>query len=422
MIRIRSLALLAVASAQVNAFAQEKSEKDIQKSVVPYGLIQAYSNVADSQYGSSPDFTMAILRFGMKVSEGITRAQFETNVWGNVPATGDVNASAVGLNGVSIRRADVGLALSSGTSLSLGRVRMGGADAWGVDATAAAEQFGSIDGASVVQKISLGDKNEMSLALGVGNSMGNPSGRDSHTYSRSLKNDRGVIVGVRGSYQGIVATAYYGMEKNQVQQEVSDEQVVVGADGQPVKDTFVKLKKVMTARDASHFEGSLGLNRDNWAVGGWYQSVVRSDLKLAKFVDSKFQTSPITADDAKFGAKASPKLTSSFMGLGFNTDSSLLGYTDVLQKGALLTLGGSFAKIWERDADSANDSDEAKGDVTQIALGVGYQAGGFALELGQELQSSTGENFKNKNAEQGLTVAPTKKSAARTYLVGIYSF
>lgn len=427
MIRIRSLALLAVASAQVNAFAQEKSEKDIQKSVVPYGLIQAYSNVADSQYGSSPDFTMAILRFGMKVSEGITRAQFETNVWGNVPAAGEVNAAAVGLNGVSIRRADVGLALSSGTSLSLGRVRMGGADAWGVDATAAAEQFGSIDGASVIQKISLGDKNEMSLALGLGNSMGNPSGRDSHTYARSLKNDRGVIVGVRGNYQGIVATAYYGMEKNQVQQEVADEQGVVGADGQPFKDAngnpvYVKLKKVMTARDASHFEGSLGLNRDNWALGGWYQTVVRSDLKQAAFVDGKFKTAPIAESDAKFGAKTSPKLTTNIMGFGFNTDSSLLGYTDVLQKGALLTLGGSFAKIWERDADSANDTEEAKGDVTQIALGVGYQAGGFALELGQEMQSSTGENFKNKNAEQGLTIAPTKKAAARTYLVGIYSF
>ncbi|MFZ9520075.1 MAG: hypothetical protein ACO3A4_06305 [Silvanigrellaceae bacterium] len=424
MISARKIALLAVVASQTNAFADEKSDKDIQKSVVPYGLIQAYSNVADSQYSSAPDFTLAILRFGMKVSEGITRAQFETAVWGNVAETGDVTISAVGLNGVSIRRADVGLALSSGTTISLGRIRMGGADAWGVDATAAAEQFGSIDGASVVQKLSLGDKNDLSFSLGIGNSMGNPSGKDSHTFGRSLKSDRGVIVGARASVlNGVVATAYYGMEKNQIAQESSAEQAVLDAEGKPVADgKFVKLKKVITARDASHFEGSLGYNKDNYAVGGWYQSVVRSDLKLATFVDNKLTTSTITAADEKYGARISPKLTSSILGVGFNTDSSLLGYTDVLQKGALLTFGGSLAKTFERDGNSSNDTEEAKNDVTQVAVAVGYQSGGFALELGNEFQSSKAEGFNNKNKEQGSAATPNKSSAYRTYLVGIYSF
>ncbi|MEN9824674.1 MAG: hypothetical protein RI953_419 [Pseudomonadota bacterium] len=423
MISARKIALLAVIASQSNAFADEKSDKDIQKSVVPYGLIQAYSNVADSQYSSAPDFTMAILRFGMKVSEGITRAQFETAVWGNVAETGDVPASAVGFNGVGIRRADVGLALSSGTTISLGRIRMGGADAWGVDATAAAEQFGSIDGASIVQKLSLGDKNELSFSLGIGNSMGNPSGKDTHTFGRSLKSDRGVIVGARANVLGgVVATAYYGMEKNQIAQESAAEQAVLDAEGKPVAGQFVKLKKVITARDASHFEGSLGYNKDNYAVGGWYQSVVRSDLKLATFVDNKLTTSPITDADAKYGAKVGPKTTSSILGFGFNTDSSLLGYTDVLQKGALLTFGGSVAKLAERDGVSSNDSEEAKNDITQVALGVGYQSGGFALELGNEFQSSTAQSFNSKNKEQGSAAAPSKTSAYKTYLVGIYSF
>jgi hypothetical protein len=423
----RKIALLAVIAAPVNAFADDTSDKskDIQKSVVPYGLIQAYSNVADSQYASDPDFTMAVLRFGLKVSEGITRAQFETNIFGNVGQTGPVNAAAVGLNGVQIRRADLGLALPSNTTVSLGRIRMGGADAWGVDATEAPLQFGAIDGASLSQKFSLGEKNELTLALAVGNSMGVPNGRDSHTYGRTLKSDRGVVVGGRVKYDALAATAYYGMEKNQVQQEESAEQKLLGADGEPLQvagaDAFVKLKKVMTALDAAHFEGSLGYNKDNWAVGGWYQVITLSDLKIAKFVNGKFDTSTTpTANDAKNGAEPSGKSTSTTVGFGFNTDSSLLDYKDVLQKGALLTLGGSVALSSSRDAVASNDSEEAKKDTTQFALGLGYQASGFALEFGHELVTSTGSNFNDKNAEQGGK--KTKQNSNRTYIVGIYSF
>jgi len=433
MFPVRNIALFAIIAAQVNAFAQEKTDKDIQKTVVPYGLIQAYSNVADTQYASDPDFTTAVIRFGVKVTEGITRAQLETEYYGNVPETGNITPATVGLNGVGIRRADLGLALSSGTTVSLGRVRMGGADAWGVDATAAPEQFGWMDGASVVQRLSLGEKNELSFALGVGNSMGRPSGRDSHTFGRTLKSDRGVVVGARANYQGFVAAAYYGMEKNQVKQEAAAEQAVlasdgtpVGADGKPIGENgtpfgYVKLKKVTTARDASHFEGSLGYNQANYAFGGWYQSISLSDLRIAKFVDGKFDTSTIpTKDDEKFGAKPSPKVTDSTVGFGFNTDSSLVGYTDVLQKGALLTLGGSYAISMSRDGDSSNDSEEAKEDQTQYAIGLGYQASGFALELGQEVLTSKGPNFNDKNFEQGGK--RSKENASRTYIVGIYSF
>ncbi|NBX18063.1 MAG: hypothetical protein EBR09_11925 [Proteobacteria bacterium] len=423
----RKIALLAVIAAPVNAFADDTSDKskDIQKSVVPYGLIQAYSNVADSQYGSDPDFTMAVLRFGVKVSEGITRAQFETALWGNVPLSGPVNTTNVGLNAVQIRRADLGLALSSNTTVSLGRIRMGGADAWGVDATSAPEQFSAIDGASLAQKISLGEKNELTLSLGVGNSMGLPGGRDSHTFGRTLRSDRGVIAGARVKYDSFAATAFYGMEKNQVQQEETSAQTLIGSDGKPLQvggsDAFVKLKKVMTARDSAHFEGSLGYNKDNWALGGWYQTVTQSELRIAKFVNGKFDTSTVpTLDDGKYGATYSPKTTSNTVGFGFNADSSLFDYKDVLQKGALVTLGGSVAVSSSRDSFSANDSEEAKKDTTQYALGLGYQASGFALELGHELVTSTGLNFNSSDAEQGAD--PTKKSSNRTYIVGIYSF
>ena len=44
MFPVRNIALFAIIAAQVNAFAQEKTDKDIQKTVVPYGLIQAHSH------------------------------------------------------------------------------------------------------------------------------------------------------------------------------------------------------------------------------------------------------------------------------------------------------------------------------------------------------------------------------------------
>jgi hypothetical protein len=439
MIQAKHIALFAVVAAQVSAFADDKADKDMQKSLVPYGLIQATSYLADSEYGTAPDFILKNLRFGMKVSEGITRAQFETQIFGNLSDRGETTAAAYGLNGVGIRRADVGLALSSGTTISLGRTRLGGADAWGIDATSGPLQFGSIDGAAVEQKVSLGDKNELTLALGVGNSMGVPSGKDARSYVRPLKSERGVIVGARAKFEGIAVAAYYGMEKNQVQQTSTPEEAVVDrngdkldANGKPIpKDAdgkltaepaqLVKLKKVMTASDVSHFEGSLGYNQDNWSVGGWYQSIVKSGLKTASFVDDKFKTADVTPDDAKFGAKAEGKNTSTIMGIGFNTDSSLIGYTDVLQKGGLLTFGGSIEQEAERKAEVV-DSEEAKADKTTYAFSVGYQAGGFLLELGHALKTAQSEVFNSKNAEQGDAAKPTKKMANTTFLTGTYSF
>lgn len=453
-VSLRTLTLLAVVAAQVNAFAEEKTDKPAEKTLVPYGLIHANLNLANSQSGSAPDFTTKEVRLGVKVTEGITRAQFETQYLGNLPQVGYpqigggiVNAKAATFNGVTIRRADLGLSLPSGTDLALGRTRMGGADLYGVDPTETVDGFGSIDGASITQKISLGNKDELTLALGVGNSMGVPGGKDSNMWGTSLKTDRGIIVGARAKVQGISAAAYFGMEKNQVKQVYEPEQIIVGpngrgiaADGSELPDPsklpegtkpadatrFVTLKKLMTAADVSHFEGTVGYSLDNLSAGLWYQSITTSDLKVARFVDGKFKTASIEDTDLTFGVKRTPKKVETKIGFGFNTDSSLIGYTDVLQKGGLLNLGGSVVKLAERDADSSNDSEEEKSDILQVALGVGYQAGGFSLELGHEFNSSKAEQFFDKNSEQNLgnpaKAKPSKKTANYTYLTGAYSF
>jgi len=413
MFSARKIALLAVVAVQANAFADgEKTDKELQKSVIPYGLIQAYSNLADTQSAGNPEFQLANVRFGLKVSEGITRAQFETQIFGNV---GPEISATNGINGVSIRRADVGLALPSNTTFSLGRTRLGGADAWGMDATITVDQFSWMDGASVVQKLSLGGKDELSLSLGLGNSMGFPGGRDSRVFGKTLKTDRGVIAGTRVSYQGVVAAAFFGMEKNQVQQEPGASEPVYDAEGTKSTTTFVKTERKITARDVSHFEGSLGYNRDNWALGGWYQSIVRSKLNVVTSVSKgKFETTAAVAEP-KFGVKASNKTTDVTLGFGLNGDSQLFGVGNLLQKGDLITYGFSTSQVSKRD-DSIADSDESKQDQTQFVMGAGYAAGGFQVELGHELSTANDKVFTDKNGNS------VNKSSNRTYLVGIYSF
>lgn len=419
MFSARKIALFVAVAAQANAFAEgEKSDKELQKAVVSYGLIQGYANLADSQLVGTPEFQLANVRFGLKVSEGITRAQLETQLFGNLSAADQVGN---GLNGVGIRRADVGLALPSNTTLSLGRTRLGGADAWGLDATSTVNQFGAIDGASIVQKLSLGGRDEMSFSLGVGNSMGFPAGRDSRVFSSTLKSDRGVIAGARLNYQGIVAAAFYGMENDQVQQEPASPQKVVDSNGGDYlvdgKPLLVKTERKTLVRDVSHFEGSLGYNRENWAFGGWYESIVRDTLNVVSSTSNgKFTTIAAVTADAPPNFEL-PKYTTTNLGFGFNGDSQLFGVGDLLQKGDLITYGLS-ASFQTKRTEGVSESEESKGDVNQYVLGVGYAAGGFQVELGQELVSSAGANvFGNKNGEEKV-----KKSASRTYLVGIYSF
>ena len=421
MISARKIALFAVVAAQASALADgEKTDKDLQKSVVPYGLIQGYSNVVDTQAPGTPDFQLANVRFGLKVSEGITRAQFETQIFGNLSAA---DAASATYNGVGIRRADVGLALPSNTTFSLGRTRLGGADAWGMDATTTVDQFSWIDGASVVQKVALGGKDDLTLALGVGNSMGFPGGKDSHTFGKTLKTDRGVIAGAKLNILGLAAAAYYGMEKNQIQQEDAAEQAVLNSEGKPIgankdaqgntiPDTFVKLKKVTTARDVSHFECSLGYNRDNWAVGGWYQSVVKSGVNVATISNGQVTANAATDADAKFGAKPESKTTATVVGVGFNGDSQLFGVGNLLQKGDLITYGASTSVVSKR----GTPQDSSGNDISQYVVGVGYAAGGFQLELGHDLSVAENKVFTNKNGES------VNNSSNRTYLFGIYSF
>lgn len=415
MFSARKIALYAAVVAPFHAFAEgEPAEQELQKAVVPYGLIQAYSNLVDTEAPGAPEFQLANVRFGLKVSEGITRARLETQILGNV---GPNISASNGVNSVLIRRADLGVELPSKTSIMLGRTRMGGADAWGMDATITVDQFSAIDGASVTQSYELGEKDSLLVALAVGNSMGFPGGRDSRVFGNTLKTDRGVVVGSRLSFQGLVAAAYFGMEKNQVQQEKADAEKVVDAEGNDVlvngKTVLVKTEKKITARDVSHFEASLGYNQDSYAFGGWFQQIVRSKLNVVTATkDGKFTT--VVADGSN-GAAAADKLINRTVGVGFNGDSRPFGMAHLLQKDDMLTYGFSVSHISQRD-NSKPDSDEAKDDQTQVVVGAGYAAGGFFLELGHDYKMATNKAFASKNARND------KKSSGRTYIVGLYSF
>jgi hypothetical protein len=131
----------------------------------------------------------------------------------------------------------------------------------------------------------------------------------------------------------------------------------------------------------------------------------------------KFETTPASADDSKFGVSSSsiPKTTDVTLGLGFNGDSQLFGVGNLLQKGDLITYGFSTSQVSKRD-DSIADSDESKQDQTQFVIGAGYAAGGFQVELGHELSTANDKVFTDKDGKS------VNKSSNRTYLVGIYSF
>ncbi len=416
MFSARKIALYAAVAAPLHAFAEgEMTEQAIQKAVVPYGLIQAYSNLVDTEAPGAPEFQLANVRFGLKVSEGITRARLETQILGNV---GSAIAASNGLNSVLIRRADLGVELPSKTSIMLGRTRMGGADAWGMDATITVDQFSAIDGASVTQSYELGEKDSLTIAAAVGNSMGFPGGRDSRVFGNTLSTDRGVIVGSRLSYQGLVAAAYFGMEKNQVQQEFADAEKAVDADGKEVlvdgKTVLIKAEKKTTARDVSHFETSLGYNQDSYAFGGWFQQINRAKLNVVTSTkDGKFTT---VAADGSNGAKASDETVNRTLGVGFNGDSRPFGMANMLQKDDMLTYGFSVSQTTVRD-NSTPDADEKKNDVTQVVLGAGYTAGGFFLELGYDYKKTENKTFASKNASDDK-----KTSSGRAYIVGLYSF
>ncbi len=399
---------------EVKVEAPKKEEAPVVKTVVPYGLVQSYLNLADSERQNTPDFKVTVARFGLKASEGIARAQVEAGLTGNAEKNP---------NTILVRRADLGLALPSDTTVSLGRVRIGGSDSWGPDAATGPSGYGPTDGLMVSQKIVVSEGNDVTVSAAYGNSLnlgnGQAAGSGVFFNSASSQQEKGMIVGVKASVEGVKASVFYGMEKSQMRAGIEIKEIVEVKD--PVSGLVttkgVAASKVDNVADVSHLEASLGYAQDHIGGGVWFEQTTISKVKsVTSKVGGKLTIGADVANgtgDAKF---VNQKSTATLVGFGFAGDSMQFGMGDLLQKGDVLTYGASYTMTNVRKGGGVV-ADEKKADVSTVGIGAGYTVGGLALELNVAMASTADNTFANSKAE-----ASKSKSSTNVYLVGAYGF
>ena len=200
---------------QIDALKKEMEKKDVTENKVTFaGLIQLNANTSDSQRVSTPDLQAGKVRLGVNVSGGIASGQVEVQLRGNQQATQTVTTTGTtqttsGDNGngaVTLRRAQLNLdvlTVKAGentftTTLSLGGIRIGNADATTPDAVWTTTGFGRQDGAYLKEAMAFGKKASVEVGFGAFNnivayanpvypSTGNTTGGYSWSGSASTK-------------------------------------------------------------------------------------------------------------------------------------------------------------------------------------------------------------------------------------------
>lgn len=441
---LSSVIVSGVAMAQAtNVDPAAAKKEDAAKTVIPYGLFQTYVNIHDSQRQNTPDFTAITARFGLKVTEGIVRGQIETQVLG--PHKFDLNrysssldaAPAESNNGIVLRRADVGLVFPTDTSVYFGRVRPGGADGWGVDASATPDQYGASDGVLLVQKIAISEGNSVDLKLAALNDLGVYRGADVSTRNQTNDEFRALLAGVNANVAGVKAALFYQWKKDQLS-AVAKPAVDDDAATADVNEAKAEVRE--TVNDRGHLEASLGYDTDGIGGGVWYQRHFRGKRKEVE--SNQGGNKKIRTAIAPENVQDNEAVSAYNLGVGVNGDSSLFGVTDLLMTGDKLTFGASYV-FKEIDAKEANrgkavgsaidlggyDFTEANGterNITtksqyEIAVGGGYAVGGALFELGFVNRTADEKVFSKRGKRNGANPRVVKDSN-EVYLTGIYSF
>lgn len=437
------LGLMAVASPV--AFAQENTDTATAKKVTPYGLLGMNTHFVDSSKQNPLNFEVQYARFGLKVQEGIAIGQLELD-----PVTTAVGDS-VGLGVLGFRHANVGLKLPSGTTVLLGRYRIGGANGYGADKTYVPDQFSSMDGISVNQELDFGDGVKLSLGAAVSNGLlslgategvygtdgggrfnrfdaeGQPtpvvgSAKNRVFGEKSFKTDRALTFSLVADIKGVAIAAYHGFEANQYVRAAKDPNAVLKIDPADEKKTIAKVENGTPAgvADAAHTEVSVGYTGiEGISFGGWYQ------------LQTQEKTRDVTSKDGgklKTEAKPGFSVSRTVVGAGVMGDSSLFGVVDLLQKGDKLIYSASFANTsWNVSGDnvdvvqegfvkSLKDSAKDAG-TNQIVVGGGYAVGGLTLELNIAQETAKGKIFANSKGENAKSDSQTN-----VYLASNYAF
>ncbi|KAB8033245.1 hypothetical protein [Fluviispira multicolorata] len=415
-----------ISQEQIDALKKEVLKKDPTENLVKaYGLIQLNGNLYDSTRNTAPDFSAGKVRFGIQASGGIATGQFEVQFNGNQPKTLSSTSSTQGDGAVTIRRAQLNLDvlnIKSGentflTTLSLGGIRIGGADSSAPDAAIATNGYARQDGAYIKETITLGKKFTSEVGVGLFNNISAFSPQNitnepfkgvddiSNTIqtnwgSKSFSRSVGFAGNAKVAYnfdddKSLTGQFFYGEQANSPKSQNNDESLKTVRDVRHIEAS-------MLYNDSAIF-GSKGVIASN-GVSVWYEGEVAGTTYNATANGDGFSYAPVAVDDST---------SSNLIGVGLSGDTG--GYlTGMLQKGDRLTYGVSYAYLESLYANQANGSNYK---LNQYAASVGYAVNTFEVALVADLKTADQVAFYDGTGRNKIN-----KNAASSYITAMYSF
>ncbi|APJ04026.1 hypothetical protein [Silvanigrella aquatica] len=419
---------------QIDALKKEMEKKDVTENKITVGgLIQLNANTSDSQRSSSPDFAAQKIRLGVNVSGGIASGQIELQFVGNQQSTqttsNSITSGDQGNGQVTIRRAQLNLdvlTLKGGqntytTTLSLGGIRMGGADGTAPDTAWTTNGFGRQDGAYLKETLEFGKAAKIELGAGAFNNINTFT---VPTYLQSANNNSG-FTGWKSSSSAIQANwgntsfsqsvGFAGHLTANV--NIDDDQSVTVKALYGTQGNAPSAQKsdgtLDSARDVSHTEASLvynhggifgskGVDSGN-GIAVWYENDVAGRKKSAASNNSGDFNYTTGTDDSQ---------NTTLIGVSVAADSANY-LTGMLQKGDRLTYALAYATF---NAQFGSATTSPNYTASQISAAIGYAVNTFEIQFNYDIDSSDTNIFADS---KGVV---NKKDAQKSYFTALYAF
>ncbi|APJ04025.1 hypothetical protein [Silvanigrella aquatica] len=428
-----------ISEEQIKAIKKEVAKQDPTKNTITlFGVAQFNANTSNTQRQNTPDFSANRLRLGVNVSGGIASGKAELEFSGNQQstqtATSGVTSGDSGNGGVKIRQAQLNLDVLTvkseentyKTTVSLGGIRVGGADCTGPDIVWGASGYGRQDGAYLTQSLEFGKAGSLSLGLGAFNNINafmNPAYPSSGTGfggwgvnsgasiasnwgSPSFNGALGYLGNINAAYnidenQSLKASFYYGTQEN----------APAGQDSSG---------NITSARNVVHTESNLVYNHK----GIFGDKGVLSGNGISIFFENDDVGATQVANKSNGSVSYAPTLISgtqnalddsqntSILGLTVSADSGNY-LTGMLQKGDRLTYAASYVSL---NTIFGNSNYSQNYVANQAAASLGYAVNTFETAFNIEYTNS------NKTIFSDATGKLNKNNAVRSYITAAYVF
>jgi hypothetical protein len=401
----------AVLSVLFPAFAMAEEAKKEEKSLIPYGIIQAKYYLSNTTRDAGPEALTEIVRFGLRGKHGIARAGFEAHLVGNAT---NQDTGAAGNSGTTlIRAAWLGLELPTNTTLKIGRVRPGYASGYGTDATWVPQGFGGVDGARVSQSLTFGSL-KIDAAIGVFNSLrsmayaaeflGSKGTKGTMADTSWNKSEKAYIGNAVIAFDAIKAQLWYGFEKH----GIIDAKYKVTPAGNAATDLSDKSElQGLTVADLTHIEASLGYDKENWQAGAF----------LEQNVVGENSTATANKDLGKLTVGASngtKKKSVTVYGVGANLCSKQFDVANLIAKDDSLNFGASVTTTQIRE-DGLSEASQKNNDQMDLSASASYTINGLDIALVYAHNTSASKN----NTDSDGTAVHAKQTA---YLNAVWEF